>query len=556
MSLTLTPIPENLFLIISDQSSRPGSIIREYAFGCDDILALINQINDLSKEEFRKFKNKISNQDACNLLNAIHLGNLGIEPYKQYLDLLDNALSRRIYKSIIRSLLYTFIGDPALAENIDAEIYDKIVKSRKQISLENRLRLAANWQLQPIDCETLKPVLPTIAYSDVAELLIRNVQDQDLKDLCLSIWSDTLDTSRAAGSQKNLFQNEILSSMGIFRKVHNKKITDRQNAASKSKASFGQADFKEILKTIHQTSSHKISTPTHKQKSKNSIPTPSKNITEWSDDKRFRAVSAALEEGANPNTTICLNPRSPMQTPLQKCKTVKIFELLLLKGATVSVLDLKGNSLLHEACAYDKISMAEALIKNRADIDAQNHLGQTALHLAFSNASLQTAELLVNLGANFHIKNNSNQSPIDTALEILEKFKKSISKADEWDNQDLKEKLAAQTRKIQELIKKMQTMQPQKKLGSILSTSQGRSPSMITQVSLRGRPSRAARDSISQKVLEQGPSLAVQPIQASPSKFRKLANRIKRLFSCCSCTCCLTNRIQPLQVQDGRYVWN
>ena len=95
---------------------RIQSIIIGYA-SCADIIGLVKKVDSFSVTEFRNFLADLARQDACDLYNALTaMGNicnlLTIEPFKKCYRLFDKALSGRVYRSIVKSMLFSFLEDP------------------------------------------------------------------------------------------------------------------------------------------------------------------------------------------------------------------------------------------------------------------------------------------------------------------------------------------------------------------------------------------------------------------------------------------------------------
>lgn len=103
----------------------------------------------------------------------------------------------------------------------------------------------------------------------------------------------------------------------------------------------------------------------------------------------------------------------------------EIAQLLLAHGANTEIKDNNGNTALH-CCiptfarldTQDQFTAAvRMLLKNKAEIDAQNNDGETPLHLAVLKCP-DIAQLLLNEGADFNIVNKAEQTPLKKLLTI------------------------------------------------------------------------------------------------------------------------------------------
>ena len=155
----------------------------------------------------------------------------------------------------------------------------------------------------------------------------------------------------------------------------------------------------------------------------------------------------------------------PIHFALNKCKQDILLELITEK-TNLNLVDKEGNSVLHLAIKYNKLEVAQKIMKmsgvdmtlqnedgdtvlhlavsnnwmdiaqdiiKRKEVDIQNKRGNTALHLARAPQpvdpddanlprNLNMAELLIQNGINAKIKNNSNDTYFDILFKIVNSY--------------------------------------------------------------------------------------------------------------------------------------
>lgn len=90
-------------------------------------------------------------------------------------------------------------------------------------------------------------------------------------------------------------------------------------------------------------------------------------------------------------------------------------ELLLKNKADTDIKYQHGQTVLQLAVIYGKTEMVELLLANRANINAQNDDGQTALHLAANAGAPPIVELLLAHGADVNLKDSQGNTALDLA---------------------------------------------------------------------------------------------------------------------------------------------
>jgi len=95
---------------------------------------------------------------------------------------------------------------------------------------------------------------------------------------------------------------------------------------------------------------------------------------------------------------------------------LKDYETFVKNLDDVSVLNEEGQTLLHEAAAYDSDECAREIVNKGGDVDALDVKGMTPLHYAAANGSAQVADILVKSGANLAISDKFGNEPLWTAV--------------------------------------------------------------------------------------------------------------------------------------------
>ncbi|XP_059179207.1 poly [ADP-ribose] polymerase tankyrase-1-like isoform X1 [Physella acuta] len=124
-----------------------------------------------------------------------------------------------------------------------------------------------------------------------------------------------------------------------------------------------------------------------------------------------RVQKLATEENIN-----CRDTQGRNSTPLHLAagyNNVEVAEFLLENGADVNAQDKGGLIPLHNASSYGHVDIAALLIKYNTYVNAQDRWGFTPLHEAAQKGRTQLCALLLAHGADPTVKNQEGQTPLD-----------------------------------------------------------------------------------------------------------------------------------------------
>ncbi|XP_067656472.1 ankyrin repeat domain-containing protein 50-like [Haliotis asinina] len=111
------------------------------------------------------------------------------------------------------------------------------------------------------------------------------------------------------------------------------------------------------------------------------------------------------------HTKLDINSRGRYgRTPLMKAAYSghnRVFELLVMRGGNVSVIDADGDNILHTACYGGHIEMVKyVLLHTKLDINSRGQSGRTPVMLAARKGQERVFQLLVDRGANVSLKDD------------------------------------------------------------------------------------------------------------------------------------------------------
>ena len=102
-----------------------------------------------------------------------------------------------------------------------------------------------------------------------------------------------------------------------------------------------------------------------------------------------------------------------LQTSIAHCQQMGIERLVATDNFDVNYANSRGETCLHTAARFERIPLAEDLLRLGCDPNAQDSSGQTPLHWAVSQSRVGMVELLVRqLGISLEIKDSRGDSPL------------------------------------------------------------------------------------------------------------------------------------------------
>ncbi|XP_078484781.1 uncharacterized protein LOC100179285 isoform X2 [Ciona intestinalis] len=135
-----------------------------------------------------------------------------------------------------------------------------------------------------------------------------------------------------------------------------------------------------------------------------------------------------LVDYPNCNLNLCDNDRRSALMKCVQCQYQNCMNILLQKGADISLSDVNGNTALHLAVSIPSVDLCYLLLDYSADVHAKNKDGSTPLHIAATvDGSEDTIKLLLDDGAQINSAEGKGKTPLMLAasrgnLDIVKTF--------------------------------------------------------------------------------------------------------------------------------------
>uniref|UniRef100_A0A183BWD6 ANK_REP_REGION domain-containing protein n=1 Tax=Globodera pallida TaxID=36090 RepID=A0A183BWD6_GLOPA len=126
-------------------------------------------------------------------------------------------------------------------------------------------------------------------------------------------------------------------------------------------------------------------------------------------------VRTLLELGASPNFRDLIGLTPLYYNMLNTDSNPEVAQMLLAEAAELDVVDMHGNSAMHQACKNGLAKHVELLIYYGADFNARNINGNTPLHVCAVNGRVDCAQVLLYRGADPSMLNRQGQNPVQVA---------------------------------------------------------------------------------------------------------------------------------------------
>mmetsp|Transcript_23174 Transcript_23174/g.30078 ORF Transcript_23174/g.30078 Transcript_23174/m.30078 type:complete len:228 (+) Transcript_23174:157-840(+) len=93
----------------------------------------------------------------------------------------------------------------------------------------------------------------------------------------------------------------------------------------------------------------------------------------------------------------------------------KIKQFIENENGDIQELDFRRSTLLHVACAYQRLDVVKYLISKGADVNAKNYCQLTPLHHSCANGHLKLVEVLLSVGADVNLAKDDARTPLHLA---------------------------------------------------------------------------------------------------------------------------------------------
>ena len=128
-----------------------------------------------------------------------------------------------------------------------------------------------------------------------------------------------------------------------------------------------------------------------------------------------KRIKKMLHDGFSIDTVVDDYGKTLLIEAVSQKKNTEIIEFIIKNKANVNAQDINGWTALHWAVSLSDYETAKLLIENGADLNAKTKVNDTPLHISAWNSGVKIPALLIKNGANINPGKGQFGTPIETA---------------------------------------------------------------------------------------------------------------------------------------------